>query len=147
MDRPWDDCRFFVTSGCRNANCKFRHSEAAKKNPTCPSWASGKCKDINCSQKVKDYGPSGPGCPRLGLIASGVWIIEWSNHFSACYRHWSNTMQIRVFCFGMHKFKLRFQTYITSKYGCWSSEKGLQFLNKDFLLKLFIASFILGWTR
>jgi len=51
MDRPWDDCRFFVTSGCRNANCKFRHSEAAKKNPTCPSWASGKCKDINCDQK------------------------------------------------------------------------------------------------
>ena len=53
MDRPWDDCRFFVTSGCRNANCKFRHSEAAKKNPTCPSWASGKCKDIKCPQKVK----------------------------------------------------------------------------------------------
>jgi len=51
MDRPWDDCRFFVTSGCRNANCKFRHSEAAKKNPTCPSWASGKCKDIKCPQK------------------------------------------------------------------------------------------------
>lgn len=51
MDRPWDDCRFFVTSGCRNANCKFRHSEAAKKNPTCPSWASGKCQDMNCSQK------------------------------------------------------------------------------------------------
>ena len=56
MDRPWDDCRFFVTSGCRNANCKFRHSEAAKKNPTCPTWASGKCKDINCSQKVKIVG-------------------------------------------------------------------------------------------
>ena len=55
MDRPWDDCRFFVTSGCRNANCKFRHSEAAKKNPTCPSWASGKCKDINCDQKVNGF--------------------------------------------------------------------------------------------
>ena len=144
MDRPWDDCRFFVTSGCRNANCKFRHSEAAKKNPTCPSWASGKCKDINCSQKVKRVGTIWFGTDRLRCVDPWTQMIK---PFSACYRHWSNTMQIRVFCFGMHKFKLRFQTYITSKYGCWSSEKGLQFLNKDFLLKLFIASFILGWTR
>jgi len=51
MDRPWDDCRFFVTSGCRNANCKFRHSEAAKKNPTCSSWENGKCKDMACPKK------------------------------------------------------------------------------------------------
>ena len=72
MDRPWDDCRFFVTSGCRNANCKFRHSEAAKKNPTCPSWASGKCKDINCSQKVKRFTISN----RPNLFFSMLSILE-----------------------------------------------------------------------
>lgn len=76
MDRPWDDCKFFVTSGCRNANCKFRHSEVAKKNSTCIEWATGKCRNMTCPKKhLPDIGQtpcrfefSASGCTNTGCI-------------------------------------------------------------------------------
>lgn len=57
MARPWDDCRFFIISSCRNANCKFRHSEVAKSANTCVKWESGLCQNIECPDKhvtIKD---------------------------------------------------------------------------------------------
>ena len=52
MSRPWDDCRFFLTSGCRNVHCKFRHFDAAKSGENCDAWARGQCQDMACAKKV-----------------------------------------------------------------------------------------------
>lgn len=57
MARPWDDCRFFVISQCRNSLCKFRHSEHAKTAEVCAEWEKGLCQNIQCPLKhvlVKD---------------------------------------------------------------------------------------------
>lgn len=52
MNRPWDDCKFYLTSGCRNQHCKFRHSELAKNaEMTCNDWLSGKCTEVKCPRK------------------------------------------------------------------------------------------------
>lgn len=52
MSRPWDDCKFFLTSVCRNAKCQFRHSEVAKANTEyCTEWAAGLCRDMTCPKK------------------------------------------------------------------------------------------------
>ena len=52
MSRPWDDCKFFLTSGCRNVHCKFRHFDAAKNGENCEAWARGQCQDMACAKKV-----------------------------------------------------------------------------------------------
>jgi hypothetical protein len=52
MNRPWDDCKFYLTSGCRNQHCKFRHSEQAKNAEiTCNEWLTGNCIQLNCPNK------------------------------------------------------------------------------------------------
>lgn len=48
MSRPWDDCRFFIINQCRNAACKFRHSEDAKGADVCTQWENGLCQNILC---------------------------------------------------------------------------------------------------
>ena len=132
MDRPWDDCRFFVTSGCRNANCKFRHSEAAKKNPTCPSWASGKCKDINCPRKVRAslifHQSAKPIFSMLSTL--GQPHVDLSSRLRDVPTQVavSNILYLEI---PILIFRKRFLAHFLGKY----------------FIKSFIASFILGRTR
>ena len=52
MSRPWDDCKFYLASGCRNAHCTFRHSEQAKRSlEHCLAWQQGQCQNMACHKK------------------------------------------------------------------------------------------------
>ena len=115
MSRPWDDCKFFLTSVCRNAKCQFRHSEVAKANTEyCTEWAAGLCRDMTCPKKVSLVAIIGKVLIFKKCIQK-TFRIESIQVLTLAYTQYTiiNCMSIRVCPWWMYKFDVWLQTYLT----------------------------------